>query len=141
MKFYVANRRIDASPETVWSVLADTAAYPSWDSGVIGVEGTPELGAKIAVRSEVDPKRAFKVKVTTFDAPRTMVWSGGMPLGLFTGVRTFSLSPTADGGTDFGMREQFSGPMLGPIWRSMPNLQPSFDRFADGLKATAEARA
>jgi hypothetical protein len=37
------------------------------------------------------------------------------------------------------MREEYSGPMLPLIWRSMPDLQPSFDKFAAGLKARAEA--
>ena len=37
------------------------------------------------------------------------------------------------------MREEYSGPLLPLIWRSMPDLQPSFDQFAAGLKARAEA--
>jgi hypothetical protein len=36
------------------------------------------------------------------------------------------------------MREEFSGPMLPLIWRSMPDMQPSFEKFATGLKARAE---
>ena len=60
-----------------------------------------------------------------------------MPLGLFKGVRTFSLTP--DGTTTrFSMREEYSGPLLPLIWRSMPDLGPSFQQFARGLKAQAE---
>jgi hypothetical protein len=33
----------------------------------------------------------------------------------------------------------YSGPLLGLIWRSMPDLGPSFDRFAQGLKRRVEA--
>jgi hypothetical protein len=36
------------------------------------------------------------------------------------------------------MREEYTGPMLSLIWRSMPDLQPSFEQFAGGLKARAE---
>jgi hypothetical protein len=36
------------------------------------------------------------------------------------------------------MREEYTGPLLPLIWRSMPDLQPSFDTFAAGLKAKAE---
>jgi hypothetical protein len=68
-----------------------------------------------------------------------MAWTGGMPLGLMKGVRTFTLTP-ADGATRFTMREEFSGPMLPLIWRSMPDMQPSFEKFAAGLKARAERR-
>jgi hypothetical protein len=36
------------------------------------------------------------------------------------------------------MREEYTGPTLPLIWRSMPDLQPSFEQFASGLKARAE---
>jgi hypothetical protein len=62
-----------------------------------------------------------------------------MPLGLFKGVRTFSLSPEGNGTTTFTMREEFTGPMLPLIWRSMPDLQPTFQQFANGLKQRAES--
>ena len=119
-------------------MLTDAAAYPQWDSGVERVEGTIAQGARIKVFSEVSPGRAFPVKVTELDPPRRMVWTGGMPLGLFRGVRTFGLQPAGDGGTRFTMREEFTGPLLPLIWRSMPDLGPSFAQFAAGLKARAE---
>jgi hypothetical protein len=137
MRFYEASAQIDAPPERVWPILADAPAYPSWDSGVEGVEGRIEPGATLKVRSSANPGRAFPVKVAELSPPRRMVWSGGMPLGLFRGVRTYTLAP--DGaGTRFTMREEYSGPLLPLIWRSMPDLQPSFDTFAAGLKAKAE---
>jgi hypothetical protein len=60
-----------------------------------------------------------------------------MPLGLFKGVRTYRVAPEG-GRTRFTMREEYTGPLLPLIWRSMPDLQPSFDRFARGLKARVE---
>jgi len=140
MRHHQAESTIDAPPEAVWAVLTDAAAYPGWDSGVTRVEGTIAPGETIKVHSEASPGRAFPVKVTAFDAPRRMVWTGGMPLGLFRGVRTFTLVPR-DGGTHFTMREEFSGPLLPVIGRTMPDLGPSFRRFADGLKRRAEAPA
>jgi hypothetical protein len=64
-----------------------------------------------------------------------------MPLGLFKGVRTFALVPDGNGSTRFTVREEYTGPLLRMIWRSMPDLGPSFSRFADGLKARAERGA
>ena len=61
-----------------------------------------------------------------------------MPLGLFKGVRTFELSPAGAGATRFHMREEYTGPLLALIWRTMPDLGPSFEQFARGLKAKAE---
>ena len=36
------------------------------------------------------------------------------------------------------MREEYRGPLLPLIWRSMPDLGPSFEQFARGLKRRAE---
>jgi hypothetical protein len=36
------------------------------------------------------------------------------------------------------MREKYSGPLLPLIWRSVPDLRPSFEQFAKGLKQRAE---
>ena len=37
-----------------------------------------------------------------------MVWAGGMPLGLFTGIRTFVLTPAASGDVAFAMERDLS---------------------------------
>jgi hypothetical protein len=138
MRSYEAGAVIDADPADVWKVLVDGSSYPSWDSGVERVDGTIGPGEKITVHSSVSPGRAFPVRVTGFSVDRGMTWSGGLPLGLFRGVRTFRLEPR-DGGTAFTVREEYTGPMLPLIWRSMPDLGPSFTRFADGLKKRVEA--
>jgi hypothetical protein len=137
MRFFESTADIAASPEAVWSVLTDGAAWSSWDSGVDGVDGQIRPDQTITIRSKVAPGRAFPVKVTTFEAPRELEFSGGMPFGLFTGVRTYRLQPTA-AGTQFTMREEYSGPLVGLMWRSMPDLAPSFQQFANGLKRQAE---
>jgi hypothetical protein len=129
MKSYEAAATIQASPDAIWPILTDGANYSAWDSGVIRVEGRIAPGEKIKVVSSANPKRAFPVKVTEFEPGKRMVWTGGMPLGLFKGVRTYTLTPEADGTTKFTMREEYSGPLLGMIWKSMPDLQPSFDNL------------
>ena len=137
---YESSATIDATPEEIWAILTNAAELSQWDSGVERVEGTIAAGNKIKVFSEANSGRGFAVTVTEFEPGSRMVWRGGMPLGLFTGVRTYTLTP-GSGGTEFHMREEYSGPMLGMISRSMPDLQPSFDQFAAGLKAKAEGSA
>jgi hypothetical protein len=137
MEHYESSAEIDATPEAVWAVLTDGGGYADWDSGVVRVEGRIAPQEKIKVVSEANPKRAFPVTVSEFSPGERMVWSGGMPLGLFRGVRTFTLT-RREGGTRFAMREEYTGPLLPVIWRSMPDLQPSFEQFAHGLKARAE---
>jgi uncharacterized protein YndB with AHSA1/START domain len=140
MRSYEATSTIAASPDDVWAVLVDAAGWPRWDSGVDAVDGTLAEGQKITIRSAAAPGRAFPVKVTAFEPFRRLVFSGGMPLGLFRGTRTYTLTPD-DAGTVFRMREEYTGPMVGLIWKSMPDLQPSFDRFATGLKQRIESGA
>ncbi len=138
MKSYESTATIKATPDAIWAILTDAPGYPSWDSGVQSVQGHIAPDEKIKVTSEANPKRAFPVKVTEFEPGRRMIWSGGMPLSLFRGVRTFTLQPQGDGATLFRMREEYTGPLLPLIWRSMPDLGPSFKQFANGLKQRAE---
>jgi hypothetical protein len=139
VKFYEASETIRAKAETIWSILTDAPGYGRWDSGAEGVDGEIALGQTVTVRSKA-AGRAFPVKVTEFVPARRMVWSGGMPLGLFKGARRFELQSQSDGTTHFLVREEYTGPLLPLMWRSMPDLGPSFTQLARGLKAEAERR-
>jgi len=138
MKSYEASSTIQASPDAVWSILTDGAKYGDWDSGVERVKGQIALGQTISVFAKISPGRAFPVKVMDFIPGQIMVWAGGMPFGLFKGVRTFSLELKEQGVTRFTMREEFSGLLLPLIWGTMPDLGPSFEQFANGLKRRVE---
>lgn len=139
MKTFSSTITIQAPPETIWAILTDAPVYPEWNPTVDKVEGTIEPGEKIKVFAKISPGRAFPVKVSEFVPAEKMVWSSGMPLGLFKGERTFTLTPRGDGAVEFSMREVFSGLMSPLIERSIPDLQPAFDEFAGALKAKAEA--
>ena len=141
MKSFEASSVINATPDRIWSILVDGAHYPDWDSGVVSVDGRIVSGETIKVVSGANPGRTFPVKVSEMNPTRSMTWSGGMPLGLFKGVRTFTLTPVADGTTQFRLREEYTGPLLSMMWRSMPDLGPSFAQFAAGLKRRAEQPA
>ena len=139
MRYYEATSTIAASAEAVWDVLTDGASWPSWDSGVDAVEGRIAMGETLKIRSQAAPGRAFPGKVTAFTPPARLRFSGGMPLGLFRGIRTYEVSGDVSGHVAFRMREEYSGPLLPLIWRSMPDLGPSFQRFATGLKQRVES--
>jgi hypothetical protein len=138
MKVFSAATTIQASPETIWAILTDAAGYPEWDPGVDRIEGTIAPGEKITAYTKLSPGRAFPVRVTEFVPGRKMTWSGGMPMGLFKGERTFTLTPQDNGDTEFSLREEFSGPLLPLIGRSLPDLTSAFAQFAAGLKRRAE---
>ncbi len=138
MKEFKATTTINAAPETIWSILTDGASYPEWDPYCERIEGTIAPGQKIKAFTKLAPGRAFPVKVSDLTPNKHMAWAGGMPLGLFKGERTFSLSKTGEG-VEFTVREVFSGPMLVLIGRSLPDMTEPFQAFVSGLKRRAEA--
>ena len=140
MNFFEVRRTILAPPERIWAILTDAQRLVEARLGVMRIDGHIENGGRIKLWSEAAPERAFPLKITVWEPNRRMVWEGGMPFGLFRGVRRFELA-SLKGGTNFHMREDYSGPMLGIIWKSMPDLAPSFATFADGLKSLSESTA
>lgn len=135
---YEINGMINATPDAVWSVLTDAAALASGNLGILNIEGEISLGSRIKLWAEVSPKRAFDLTVSELEPNKLMVWSSGMPLGLFKGVRQFRLSPHGDK-TEFFMEEEFSGLLLPLIGKSIPDLQPSFEQFMKGLEELVTA--
>lgn len=139
MTEYAASITIEAPPERIWDILTDATAYPTWNSTIISLDGSIAEGETIALVSTLNPKRTFELSVSDVRAPMSMAWSDGMPLGLFSGVRTFTLEPRGDRSTEFSMREVYSGLLTPLITKSIPDMTESFEAFAADLKATAEA--
>ncbi len=138
MKRFEVHASIAAQPATVWALLTDAPGYPAWNPTVQAIEGRIADGERITVRPTISLGRVFAVKVTEFVPDTRLVWKGGMPLGLFTGTRTFTLTPESDGRVAFTMHEDYAGLMSPLITRSIPDLQPAFDEFAVALKQRAE---
>ena len=137
---YAVRRQIAADPQVVWDLLTDASAYPSWNPAVVSLGGRVAEGERIDMVSVIAPTRTFRLQVTDVEPGRTMRWVGGLPLGLFRGVRTFTLTPR-EGGTDFAMEEVMSGPLSPLMTRVVPDMTDSFTQFGDGLRAAAEQRA
>lgn len=140
MRFYEVEQDIAAPAEKVWAILTDAPRLVAGGLGVTRIDGAIVPAGRIKLWSEVSPGRAFPLSVGVFEPPARMTWNGGMPLGLFNGVRTFTLTPTS-AGTRFRMHEAFTGLLAPLIFRSIPDLTPSFRKFALGLKTLAETAA
>lgn len=134
---YRASIEIAAGAAQVWEVVTDVARWHEWDPNVVRVDGEVAPGARVTVHTTLSD-RAFPVTVTDLDPPRRMVWSSGLPLGLFRGARTFTLDEH-DGVTTYTAHEVFSGLLLPLIGRTMPDLQPSFDAHVAGLRERVES--
>lgn len=140
-------RRIDTSisisapPERVWHVLTDFSAYGEWNPFFIAVTGIAQSGMELSLRTKLFERskpRDFKVTVRTANAPRELVWSGGLVLrGIMDGVHGFELD-AVDGGTNVRHYEQLSGaaiPVLSPL---VTKLEQRYFVLNDALKRRAE---
>ncbi len=134
------NTTIHASPDQIWALLTDAAGFPRWNSTVTSIEGEIAEGQTLKLKVPATKERVFKPRVSKVVPGRSMLWSDGMA-PMFKGVRTFTLTPNADGTTEFSMREEFSGLMLPMIKGSLPDFAPMFEAYAADLKRAAEERA
>jgi uncharacterized protein YndB with AHSA1/START domain len=139
MKEYSTMVTIDAPAEHVWEILTDASGYHTWNPEILDVQGRMALGERIValVRLGDGALRRVRLRVTRFESPTRMEWVGGLPLGLFVGRRTFTVTPSA-GGCEFRLHLEMSGPMSGPIVKSVGDRQPEVDSFSAALKRKAE---
>jgi uncharacterized protein YndB with AHSA1/START domain len=137
---YQVSRPIEAPAATVWALLTNADSYADWNKAVLSIAGAIRPGNTIELVSIADPKRTFKLTVKEMLEPSHMVWIAGMPLGLFTGRRTYTIADTAHSTSEFTMVEEFAGPLAALITKAIPDLSASFNLFADSLKEAAEHR-
>lgn len=137
MPMFEATARVAAPAQAVWTALLRTERWTAWDPALDRVDGDLVEGGRLEIRSR-GRSRPFRLRVEVWQPPHVVALTGGMPLGLFRGTRTYTLRE--DGAaTSVTMSETYAGPLAGMIGRSVPDLQPSFDAFVAGLKAEAEA--
>ena len=138
MKSFKATTTINCTPAAIWSVLTNADGYAEWATGIHRLEGQIKDGGVLRLFTLSKTKQPMTLKVTKFVAPKTFTLSGGLPFGLFRGDRTFTLTPHSDKSTEFSMSEVFTGPLEPLLGRMIPDLTPSFEAFAAGLKEKCE---
>ncbi len=136
LRYHVV-RDVRAPADTVWGLLTDADAFPTWNTTVTEITGPIAVGTTLRIRVPISD-RTFTPKVVSLDAPHRMVWQDGM-MPMFQGTRTFTVTPTPDG-CRFEMDEVFRGLMLPLIKGSLPDFAPVFDQYAADLKQAVEAR-
>ena len=79
-----AERVLDASPEEVWAVLTDFAAYPDWNPFTPEVAmGRFEVGAKVSMLVRLAGRsQRQKAKLTEFVPGQRFAWEVRQPLGV-----------------------------------------------------------
>lgn len=98
---------IAAPRPAVWAILADVAAWPSWNPAIRESVRDPDLevGARFRFSTEIG---TLKCKVTAVDSPRSLSWRGRV---LALGERqTWTLEPT-ETGTHVAVQAEMTGPV------------------------------
>jgi uncharacterized protein YndB with AHSA1/START domain len=123
---------IKADPAIVWALLTNAQDYPRWNSTVISIDGDIIPGGKIKLKSTLDPKRTFKLRVKSFASEKELTWGDGK------GTRVYILLPAPDGSINFSMTEKIGGLMFPMYARFLPPFDLAFEQFAADLKKEAE---
>lgn len=122
---------IEAEASIVWALLTRTADYPRWNSTVVSIKGDIREGETIELKSTLDEKRTFKLKVKEVAPEKRLVWGDAM------GNRVYALEK-AGSKVRFTMTEKIGGPLF-PLFAGMiPSFDESFEKFAADLKKEAE---
>ncbi|SDL90586.1 hypothetical protein SAMN04487913_11744 [Arthrobacter sp. ok362] len=66
-----------------------------------------------------------------------MILTGGLPLGLFTGVGTFTLDHQG-GMTHLRVKEEVRGPLRGLLWKATPDTRQDLIDYVNAVKKRAE---
>lgn len=75
-------------------------------------------------RSDVDDRQSETVWAVLSDGASGAAWDSGVDA---------VAGQIAVGGSAVHLREEYTGPLVRLIWRSLPDPGPSFDRFAQRL--------
>jgi hypothetical protein len=123
---------INSNSSIIWALLTNASDYPRWNSTVISIEGDIIAGGIINLKSTLDPKRTFKLRVKEFQPENKLTWGDAM------GNRVYTITKTSTGSALFSMTEKIGGPLFPLFARMIPSFDKSFEQFAADLKKEAE---
>ena len=106
-----ASIEIQATPQQVWAVLTDTAAYPEWNPFIISSSGKIQAGATLTnVMHDATGNTTFTPTVLVAEPGHELRWVGRFPPGgIFTGEHTFTITQVRPGVVLLTQREDFTG--------------------------------
>ena len=140
-----AEVEIEATPDRVWAVLTDFAAYQDWNPFIVEAAGQPVSGSRLELHMRLADRRPTTIRpeVLEADPGRRLRWLGRVLMpGVFDGEHTFTIQPAGPGRVHLTQHEEFRG-LLAPLVLRMiakPTLA-SFHQMNQALKARVEQPA
>jgi hypothetical protein len=133
---------IDATPEQVWQVLTNFAAYPDWNPFITRASGTARPSERLHLRMEPPGGRGVTLRPTVLEADpgRRLRWLGHVLFpGLFDGDHSFTIEPLGDGRVRVIQQEQFRGILVPLAAKSLDrHTLPGLQQLNQALKRRAE---
>jgi hypothetical protein len=133
---------VHATPERVWQVLTDFAAYQQWNPFIIRADGEARRGRRLTLRMQPAGGRARTFRPTVLEAAqgRELRWLGRLLVpGLFDGEHRFTIRPLGDGQVRLVQQEDFRGLLVPLLAGSLDRRTlPAFEQMNQALKRRAE---
>lgn len=124
---------IQAAPAIVWALLTNAADAPRWNSTVVSITGEIKPGGAIELKSTLDEKRVFKLKIKEFEPEKRLAWGDAM------GTRVYTIDKGKGQSVTFTMTEKIGGPLFPMFAKYIPSFDESFEQFAADIKKEAES--
>ena len=124
---------INADPSILWALLTNATDIPRWNSTVTSITGNIRAGETIELKSTLDEKRTFKLKVKEFVPEKRLVWGDAQ------GNRVYTIDKGSGTGVRFTMSEKIGGPLFPLFAGFIPSFDESFEQYAADLKQEAES--
>jgi len=133
---------IEASIESVWSIISDFSKWSDWHKNNIKV--TTNQGIPILLETEMSgvPLRINLTNVKIIDGS-LLEWTGTLPLTskLLKGVRRFTLSEISEGRCSLSQEEIFYGAISGLIRKKeISSYQERYMHHNENIKRIAESK-
>ena len=133
---------VRATPERVWEVLTDFAAYPQWNPFLTRVNGAARRGERLTIHMQPVGGRGmtFRPRVLDVDPSRRLSWLGRLLLpGVFDGEHSFNIEPLDDGRIRLVQQEVYRGLLVPFMARSLDrHTLPAFEQMNRALKRRVE---
>lgn len=109
---------INASVKKIWAVLMDFEVYSEWNSFLVSIKGTGDIGSQLenTILTVEKRRQKFNSIVLVNKKEKEFRCLGHLfAKGLFDGEHYFLLKPTKSGSTTLIYGEIFSGLLVKPI--------------------------
>jgi hypothetical protein len=136
---------IEATPERIWEILTDFAAYPSWNAFIPCISGPGTVGSRLDLQMRPPGGRGMQLRPTLLAAApsQELRWLGqlGVP-GLFDGEHRFRIEPLGTNRVRFVQEERFTGLLAPLVLRFIESgTRRGFEAMNQALKVRAEQRS